>query len=125
MFSKVIYVVLPRLKQTMLLFYRCFQICLGSTPLKNTYKSDSSDDHSSMPVIPDTLSGIHSNYAAPFREVDTFFRGALSYELCSSQLLHGECSRFDGFQEQMTEAPVKLTIYMFTNLLLGYIQYHL
>ena len=31
---------------------------------------------------------------------------------------------FDRFHEQKTEAPVELNIYMFTNLLLGYMQYY-
>ena len=43
--------------------------------------------------------------------------------LCSqcstTQLLYGKCSRFDGFHRQKTEAPTELTIYMFTDLLLG------
>ena len=40
----------------------------------------------------------------------------------STQLLLGECSRFNGFHKQKTEAPVELTIYIFTYLLLDYIQ---
>ena len=49
----------------------------------------------------------------------------LSSGLGSTQLLRGERSGSDGFQEQKTEAPVELTLYMFTYLLLSYIQYYL
>ena len=38
--------------------------------------------------------------------VDTFFWGVLGSESCRAQLLQGECSGFDGFQEQKTEVPV-------------------
>ena len=53
------------------------------------------------------------------------FWAVLGFEPCSTGLLQGECSRFNWFQEQKTEAPVKLTIYMFTTHLLYYIQYPL
>ena len=56
--------------------------------------------------------------------VDVFFWGALGSELCSSQILCGEHSGFNVFPEQKPEAPVELTIYVFANLLLGYIQYY-
>ena len=49
----------------------------------------------------------------------------LSSELGSNQLLCIECSGFDGFQELKTEDPVELTIYMFTNPVLDFIQYYL
>ena len=52
---------------------------------------------------------------------DAFFVYVLGSEPFRSQLLHIECSGFDGFQKQKTEAPVELTIYMFTKCLLSYI----
>ena len=54
-----------------------------------------------------------------------FFVCLLSSEPCNTWLLQGECSGFDGFQEQMTESQVELTIDMFTKLLLDYIQCYL
>ena len=36
-----------------------------------------------------------------------------------------EWSRDDGFPEKESEAPVELTIYVFTDLLIGYMQYYL
>ena len=54
-----------------------------------------------------------------------FFCGAISSKLYSTWLLCSECFRFDGFHEQKTEGLVELTTYMFTNLLIGYIQYYL
>ena len=39
-----------------------------------------------------------------------------------THLLLSECSGFDRFYKQKTEALVELTIHIFTNLLLGYIQ---
>ena len=53
--------------------------------------------------------------------VDAFFLGVLNSEPCSSHLLCGECSSFNGFHKYKTEALVDLTTYMFTNLLPCYI----
>ena len=49
-----------------------------------------------------------------------WFRSKLS----STQLMLDGHSWFDGFQKQNTEALIELTIYIFTYLLLDYIQYY-
>ena len=49
-------------------------------------------------------------------QVDVFFWGVISSEPCYSQLLLGECSGLKRYQEQQTEAPKLLTLYMFTKL---------
>ena len=41
----------------------------------------------------------------------------------NTRLLLGERSRSYGFYKEQIEAPIKLTIYIFTKLLLDYIQY--
>ena len=43
----------------------------------------------------------------------------------STGLLLDEHSRFDRLHKQKTGAPLELTIYIFTNLLLDYIQYYI
>ena len=42
----------------------------------------------------------------------------------STQLLLDECSSCDMFHKEKTEAPVEMTIYIITNLLLDYTQYY-
>ena len=53
------------------------------------------------------------------------FWGVFSSELGTTQLLCSECSRLKRLQEQKIEAPAELTIYMFINLILDYIQNYL
>ena len=49
-----------------------------------------------------------------WKPYDAVFWGVRRPEPGSPRLLRGECPGFDGFQEQKTEAPERLTLYMFT-----------